>query len=114
MRRHDWSRAITLLERDILVHPLDPWSQAYLGSCHYELRNYEVALTHFRKAQELAPDSSVPLGLQADVFHARGDRGDREKAGELYRRALAMDPDDELARKNMDWWDSESAKRLSG
>ena len=98
MRRHEWLAAAVLLERDILERPSDLWSRMYLGSCHYELRNFEVALEQFCVAERLAPNDSTPIGLQGDVFDARGDW---EKAGDLYKRALALNPDDPLAQKNV-------------
>ena len=108
MRRHEWLSAAALLERDILEHPADPWSRMYLGSCHYELRNYDAALEQFRIAERLAPDDSTPLGCQGDVFDARGEW---EKAGELYQRAFAMNPDDPLAQKNLGRWTAETFGR---
>ena len=108
MQRHEWLGAAELLERDIVEHPADPWSRMYLGSCHYELRQYEIALEAFRIAERLAPNDSTPLGLQGDVFDARGEW---EKAGELYHRALAISPDDELAQKNLGRWMAESFRR---
>ena len=108
MRRHEWLDAAVLLERDILEHPADPWSRMYLGSCHYELRNYKTALEQFCIAERLAPDDSTPIGLQGDVFDARGEW---ETAGELYQRALAMNPDDPLAQKNMGRWTAETFGR---
>src|SRR3982750_2688851 len=108
MHRHDWLGAAVLLERDILDHPSDPWSRMYLGSCHYELHNYDTALEQFCIAERLAPDESTPIGLQGDVLDARGER---QKAGELYRRALALNPDDPLAQKNMGRWIAQSFGR---
>ena len=101
MDRHDWVGAIPLLERDIDEHPLDPWSRMYLGSCHLELKNFGLALEHFRAAEALAPDESTPVGCQGDVLCAAGNW---EAAGPYYRRALEMNPDDELANKNWKWW----------
>ena len=108
MRRHEWGAAAVLLERDILEHPDNPWSRMYLGSCYYELQNYETALEQFGIAERLAPDDSTPLGLQGDAFDARGEW---EKAGELYQRALAMNPNDALAQKNMARWTAETFGR---
>jgi Flp pilus assembly protein TadD len=108
MQRHDWIGAAELLERDIVDHPTDPWSRMYLGSCRFELRNFEAALEHFRTAELLAPDESTPIGLQGDVFDALGQW---EKAGELYRRALSLNPGDELAQKNLGRWTAESFGR---
>lgn len=101
MERHDWDRAAALLERDVADHPVDPWSRMYLGSCHYELRNFEKALEHFELAETLAPNECTPVGLQADVFMAIGDH---IKAGELYIRASTMAPDNETAAKNLKRW----------
>ena len=55
----------------------------------------------FERAERLMPDNPTPLGCQGDVAHLIGDAA---KAGELYQAALAIDPDDELARKNWQRW----------
>jgi tetratricopeptide (TPR) repeat protein len=107
MDRHEWSAAIPLLERDILDHPSDCWSRMFLGSCHLELKQFDTALEHFRAAAALAPRESTPVGCQGDVLCATGDW---EAAGEFYRKALEMNPTDELAIKNWNWWSSEMAK----
>jgi len=107
MARHDWASAIPFLERDIIEHPLDPWSRMFLGNCHHELKNFDTALEHFRAAEALAPGESTPVGCQGDVLCSTGDW---EAAGEFYRRALEMNPDDELAIKNWKWWNGEMAK----
>ena len=107
MQRHDWIGAIPLLERDIVEHPSDPWSRMFLGSCHLELKNFDLALEHFRAAEVLAPNESTPVGCQGDVLCAAGSW---EAAGAFYRRALEMNPDDELAIKNWTWWEGEMAK----
>jgi tetratricopeptide (TPR) repeat protein len=107
MDRHDWAGAIPLLERDIIEHPRDPWSQMFLGGCYLELKSFERALELFRTAEALAPTLSTPVGCQGDVFCAAGEW---ERAGEFYRRALELEPDDKLAKKNWDWWNAQIAK----
>lgn len=107
MDRHDWEGAAPILERDIIEHPLDPWSRMFLGSCHLELKHFATALEHFRAAEVLAPDNSTPIGCQGDVFCAAGDW---EQAGEFYRKALELNPDDDLAIKNWNCWRAKMAK----
>ena len=110
MQRHDWAGAIPILERDIVEHPSDPWSHMYLGSCYLELKQFDRALEFFRAAEALAPGLGTPVGSQGDVLCASGDW---EAAGEFYRRALEISPDDELAIKNWTWWKSEMKKPLT-
>jgi tetratricopeptide (TPR) repeat protein len=107
MDRHDWAGAIPSLERDIAEHPPDPWSRMFLGSCYLELKHYGRALEQFRAAEALAPHLSTAVGCQGDVLC---DTGDWEAAGEFYRRALEMNPSDELAIEKWKWWASEMAK----
>ncbi len=104
MDRRDWAGAIPSLERDIVEHPFDPWSRIYLGICHDALENFEIALKHFRDAEALAPDLSEPVGCQGDTLCSAGRW---EEAGEFYRRALELNPDEELANKNWKWWNSQ-------
>jgi tetratricopeptide (TPR) repeat protein len=107
MDRHDWAGAIPSLERDISDHPSDPWSRMFLGNCYLELKQFDRALEQFRLAESLAPGDSTPVGCQGDVLCAAGDW---EAAGAFYRRALEMNPKDELAIKNWKWWNGEMAK----
>lgn len=107
MDRQDWAGAIPSLERDELEHPADPWTRMYLGSCYLELKQFDRALEYFRVAEALAPRLSMPVGCQGDVLCASGDWA---AAGKYYRRALEMNPDDELAMKNWNWWKSEMKK----
>ena len=69
----------------------------YLGSCYYELRDFETALGWFRRAEGLEPENPTPIGLQGDALHCLGRI---DEARERYRGALQIAPDDELAIKN--------------
>lgn len=97
MKEHRWSDAIQVLEEDVRIHPDDPWSPMYLGSCYYELRDYEIALFWFKQAHQIAPGLSTPIGLQGDALHCLGRV---DEARERYLYALQMDPDDELVNEN--------------
>ncbi|WP_166442817.1 tetratricopeptide repeat protein [Phragmitibacter flavus] len=97
MREHRWEDALPILLEDIEANPRDPWSPMYLGSCYYELQDYQAALDWFRRAEQLEPENPTPIGLQGDALHCLGDA---DEARELYLRALEVAPDDELAIKN--------------
>lgn len=82
-------RALLAAERAIRADPThpEPWIEAGVVARRFE-RN-EEALTFLRTAVELAPDdvrARVELGLQ--LVHDR----DPQAAGEVFRRALALDP----------------------
>jgi tetratricopeptide (TPR) repeat protein len=101
MAEHRWEDALPILLEDASENPDDGWTCLYIGSCYYELRDSDRARDWFERAERLMPDNATPLGCQGDVAHLIGDAA---KAGELYQAALAMDPDDELARKNWQRW----------
>lgn len=107
MDRHDWTGAIPLLERDIIEHPRDPWSRMYLGGCYKALEKFEIALQHFHCAEDLAPDDPTPIGLQGDLYCSIGDW---DGAGRFYKRALEMDPENWLTKKNWRWWNNQMKK----
>ncbi len=44
MKNYEWGKAIPILLEDISENSKDPWSPMYLGSCYYELNNYDEAL----------------------------------------------------------------------
>ena len=86
---------------DASEKPDDGWTCLYVGSCYYELRDSDNACEWFERAERPMPEDSTPLGCQGDVAHLLGDSA---KVGELYQAALAIDPEDELARKNWQRW----------
>lgn len=101
MAKHRWADALPILLEDASENPDDGWTCLYIGSCYYELRASEKAREWFERAEQLMPDDPTPLGCLGDVSHLIGDA---VTAGEFYREALAMDPEDELAQKNWQRW----------
>jgi tetratricopeptide (TPR) repeat protein len=101
MAMHRWEDALPILFEDAKENPDDGWTCLYIGSCYYELRDSDSAREWFKRAEQLMPGNPTPLGCLGDVAHLIGD-GD--KAGEFYREALAIDPEDELAQKNWQRW----------
>lgn len=97
MEEERWGEAVSSLICDISANQRDAWNRVYLGVCHYEMRQYAEAMKCFQQAESLAPNWPAPIGLQGDGAHARGDYDDARR---LYLSALSMDPDDELALKN--------------
>lgn len=97
MDDHRWSDAIPILHVTIADDPDDPWNLMYLGSCHYELRDYSESLRWFERASEIDGGSATSIGLQADAYHVMGDM---DRAKELYQRAVRIDPASELVTKN--------------
>jgi tetratricopeptide (TPR) repeat protein len=96
-----WEDALPILLEDAAENPDDGWTCLYIGSCYYELRDSDKAREWFMRAEYLMPGNPTPLGCLGDVAHLVGDA---DKAGEFYREALAIDPEDELAQKNWRRW----------
>ncbi|MBI4915647.1 MAG: tetratricopeptide repeat protein [Acidobacteria bacterium] len=73
---------------------LDPTSGAYLDSLgwvHFRLGNLDLAEKHLTEAARLEPYDATVHEHLGDLFAARGDRSRAEQA---YRRAVANEPDE--------------------
>ncbi|WP_165248829.1 tetratricopeptide repeat protein [Paludisphaera soli] len=100
-RRERLDEAREAYTRALRADPTDVWTHLYIGNLAYRERDWEVALIWFRFAAMLAPDMTVPLWCQADVYEFQ-DRQDL--AEEYFRKAVEVDPDDEQARRLLKMW----------
>jgi tetratricopeptide (TPR) repeat protein len=80
--------------------PSLPQLSKNLGDLAYRASNYDDAWSAYQRAVELVPD------LGDDVYFKLGNiaykRGDRELAAQLWRRALALNPNHELVKANLE------------
>lgn len=73
------------------------------GFCLFKLRRYDEAIECFRICLEIDPRSAIDW---ANIGSCLRDKGDREGAVAMYRKALSLDPGIQFAR--------ESLERLTG
>ena len=67
-----------------------------LGTLLAREGKFSLAIDQFQSAATLRPDSVDALANLAEVFRLNGQR---ERADELYRKILQLDPNHPLARK---------------
>jgi adenylate cyclase len=102
--RGDFERAAQLYLRAMEIQPDDYQSPLFLTSVFQSLRRPEEAAKYGRlglkraeEALRLHPESSKPAQQGAAVLAFLGER---ERAKEWLARAMAIDPDDNVARYN--------------
>jgi tetratricopeptide (TPR) repeat protein len=83
-------------ELSLELDPLDRFTHLYLGNWYYRERKYGPALEHFERARDLMPDDSTAFWCMAGVFERREQLDEAEA---LYRKAIALDPTNEAAKK---------------
>lgn len=68
------------------------------GFCHFKLGRYDEAIECFRTCLEKDPKSAIDW---ANIGSCLRDKGDRQGAIAMYRKALSLDPGIEFARENL-------------
>ncbi len=96
-----FDEAESAYRRSLELAPEDPWTHLYLGNLHYARRRFADALAEFDRSRVLAPNLAIPYVCMVDAYD---NLGDSKRAGEFYRRAVAIDPEDDTARKNLRRW----------
>ena len=69
-----------------------------MGFCHFKLKEHTDAIACFRKVLELDPSSAIDYANIASNYR---DMGETQKAMDYYEMALALDPDIDFARENL-------------
>jgi tetratricopeptide (TPR) repeat protein len=88
--RLDEARA--LIEKAISMSPDDPFILDSLGWVHYRLGNHAEAIRHLRHAYDLRPDPEIAAHLGEVLWKT----GQRDQAQEVWKTALAANPDHEV------------------
>ena len=65
------------------------------GRCHLDLGDYAAAMSDFKKAEDLDPNSPEPLVAMGDLYFARKDY---TRAIELFDAAIELDGSHAMAR----------------
>jgi tetratricopeptide (TPR) repeat protein len=90
----DWPQAREALTRAVSGNPQDPLAHALLAATLRHLGDAEAAGDQADLALQLAPD--LPEAL-FEAAAAAAETGDADRAAQLWRRLIALDPDGGLA-----------------
>lgn len=101
LRRVSMDAAKAAYDLSLRLDPCDPFTHLYIGNWHYQRREYADAIERFEYAAELRPDMAVSFWCMANVFERQG-RAD--EADEYYRRAVAAEPKNRVARRKLRDW----------
>jgi hypothetical protein len=93
-----WRNSATLWTRMTQVYPASDWGFDRLGQAMYRAREYKAAAGAFIAASERAPDRGKHYNNAAVALMAMGDY---RTARTVLQRALAMNPQDATARRNL-------------
>ena len=66
-RLKQWDQAKDSFQEELRRNPENPNTQVYLGDLYYELKDYTMALVHFKRALAF-PHSSNPERVKKIVF----------------------------------------------
>jgi protein O-mannosyl-transferase len=78
-----------------------------LGLDYFQIGNYDKAIQIWTKASEKDPKSGAPLSSIGTAFMMKNQVDD---AIAIFQKAIAMNPDDQLAKNNLAWAMGEKAK----
>jgi len=81
------------------IDPSDVDSWMNLGDVYYDETNYPKAIECYEKVVELYPYSSEEAWNNLGLSHSC--EGNYHKAIESYKKSLELDPDDAIARINI-------------
>ncbi len=98
----DFSGALESFVQAQLQEPESPEISFDIGNANYKLGNYESAMTGFQAALKNAGDELKPRILY-NMGNTAYKLGDLEKSIEHYEAALEADPEDEDAKKNLEF-----------
>lgn len=106
----EYDRALEGFVARRVAKPDDPQLQLNVGSAHYQLRDYPSAEQEYRRASE-----AKKTQLRAEALYNLGNaayrQGRLEESVGLYQDALALDPDDQDAKYNLEFVQREIERR---
>ena len=95
--------------KSLELSPTDPWTHLYLANIFYGRKRYEEALRMCESARALAPDMAMSYVCMANAYCCLGHY---DKADELYRRAIEVDPNSPVAQDNLRRWHDVRCKEV--
>ncbi len=86
----DLQQAVSICTKGLKHHPDYVTGRIILGRCYLEQENYDNAIREFTKICQIDRRNQIAIKMLADIFSKQGMK---EKAGDLYKLVLKMDPD---------------------
>ena len=94
-----FEQAIVGFERSLALDPTSPFALYNLGTLYLDKGDYLRAARHLERAVELRADHPGSFNNLAKAYYQLGLP---ELAGAAYEEALALDPENEIARSSLD------------
>lgn len=80
------------LDELVATHPRDERAHFNLGGYYFGQQDYAAAITHYKKATELAPDYSPAYNILGYAYRQRADYANAEAAFKKYIELIPKDP----------------------
>ncbi len=80
------------LDRLLAVHPNDERVRFNLGNYYFGQQDYDQAIVHYKKANELAPEYSPAYNILGYAYRQQGNYQDAEQAFKKYIELIPNDP----------------------
>jgi Ca-activated chloride channel family protein len=88
---------------DAQLHAPDKVESLYnVANGYYKTGNFDAAVDHYKKVLE-TEDKTLKQKAEYNLGNAEFRRGNAKTAIEHYKAALALDPDDQLTRENLEF-----------
>jgi superkiller protein 3 len=109
MARDRWDEALLQSQQAVEVSPNEPEALYTLGALQTTARKFELATATIERALELDPNHAHALAIHGYLLTVRADElfttppklAGYKKAVDALRRALALDPSNELAKVHL-------------
>ena len=96
--RGEFSDAIKTLEQAIHISPNTPDLYRYCGDLHFNARNLQLAIHHYRQADSLFPNDPE---IQNNLGVALRDSGSLDEATMIFERIINANPNRALPYRNL-------------
>jgi tetratricopeptide (TPR) repeat protein len=80
------------LDKLVAAHPNDERAHFNLGGYHFGQQDFAQAITHYKKATELAPSYSPAYNILGYAYRQNGDYANAEQAFKKYIELIPNDP----------------------
>src|SRR5215216_4836429 len=81
-----------ILDKLLAAYPNDERAHFNLGNYHFGQQDFPQAITHYKKATELAPDYSTAFNILGYAYRQNGAYSDAENAFKKYIELIPNDP----------------------
>ena len=111
--KEQYAEALELFLDAQVENPENPVLKFDIASCHYKLQKYEEAAAGYLDVVATAQDIAMETQALYNLGNTMYRQGKLEEAIEYYKKTLELDPDDEDARKNLDFVREEIKRRMN-